>query len=299
MSIFPTLKPGQTIGVFAPSSYVEKVDIEASKALLEKRGYNVYIHPQTYARHGQMAGTDGEKIKAISALWERDDIHALWAAGGGNRALNLLNKLDLTRAKAAPKALIGFSDTTALLNAVYAHTGLITFHGPVFKSLHSYDPKYIDHCLMLLEGKIKQIQLDGAKTLRDGEAEGPLIGGCLSLFQYLVGTNDCPDLDGAILFLEDTGDHLSRFDRMFTHLQRMGVFESISGLILGEFHDVQEGARPFGFSLEEIALEYTNNSGFPVLFNAPLGHDKTLLTFPIGQVAKLSTSDILMQFIGV
>lgn len=144
--------PNQTIGVFAPSSYVEQEDIEASAALLEARGYSVFVHPQTYARHGQMAGTGAEKLAALHELYARADIDIIWAAGGGNRALNLLDQIDYAQVNASPKSLIGFSDVTALLNAVTAHTGQTTYHGPVFKQLHSLEASDLDQCLSLLSG---------------------------------------------------------------------------------------------------------------------------------------------------
>ncbi len=292
----PPLNPGDCIGVFAPSSYVVQEDIEKSKVLLENKGYSVFVHPQTYARHGQMAGTDEEKISALYDLWEREDIKAIWSAGGGNRALNLLGKINFERLKAAPKPLIGFSDICPLLNAITAHTSLTTYHGPVFKALHSYEEHMIDQCLGTLAGKPQVIDLNPAEISREGTATGPLIGGCLSLFQYLVGTKDCPPLDGALLFLEDTGDHISRFDRMFAHLARHRVFERISGLILGEFHDLQNSARPFGFTLEECITEYTNHLNIPIVTNVPFGHGTQLPTFPIGQSATLDTKLLTLSF---
>lgn len=285
----PALKPGDTIGVMAPSSYVEKADIEKSKALMEKRGYKVFIHPQTYERHHQSAGTHLQKTLALQGLWQRADIKAIWTAGGGNRALHLLDMINFKAAEGKPKILIGFSDVTALLNAYHAHNGLITFHGPVFKELYQYPKAQIDHTLGILAGEKAEYPIKKAKILREGKAKGKLIGGCLSLFQYLNETKDAARCDGALLFLEDAGDHLSRIDRMFAHLKRQGVFEKISGLILGEFLDMQDGKRPFGFTMEEMIAEYTEGLDIPVILNAPFGHGKTLYTFPVGCQAALDT----------
>lgn len=292
-----TLSPGDTIGVFAPSSYVEQIDIEASAALLEARGYKVFIHPQTYMRlrDTQIAGTTSQKISALYELYENKDIKAVWAAGGGNRALNLLDDIDYGRLMAQPKPLIGFSDTTALLNAITAHTGIRTVHGPVFKSLHSLEAHYVDQCLALLSGEAQSISLSGATVINHGAATGMLTGGCLSVFQYLAGTKDCPDLKGALLVLEDTGDHISRFERMFTHLQRQGVFQHIGGLILGEFHDLQDGTRPFGISVENIAEEVSEKHDIPVLINAPFGHGHAQSSLPIGAVLTLDTQDLKLS----
>ena len=283
------LKPGHKIGVMAPSSFVEREDIEKSSAALEESGYKIFIHPQTYARDNQSAGSAQEKLDALHALYADDSIDAIWAAGGGNRALYLLDDLDYDLIAKNPKPLIGFSDVTALLNAVYAHTGIAGWHAQVFKHLHDF--KQLDETLAALSGEKSGIPLDQSEIIQPGKAEGALIGGCLSLFHYLPGTNDCPNLQGAILLLEDCGDELSRFDRMFAHMKRMGVFEQIGALILGEFHDVKDGARPFGFSLKDVALEALDGRDIPLLINAPFGHGQNLLPFAIGEAVTLDTED--------
>jgi muramoyltetrapeptide carboxypeptidase len=290
----PPLLPGDTIGVMAPSSYVEKDDIESGKALLEERGYKVFIHPQTYGRYNQSAGTHAQKLDALHALYADKTIKAIWTAGGGNRALYLLEHLDYALIKTNPKYLVGFSDVTALLNAVTAHTGQVTIHGSVFKNIARNSE--IDEILLLLSGKNYVLDLKSTQIIQEGVAKGPLVGGNLSLFVNLCGTKDCPALDGAILFLEDCGDEISRFDRMLCQLRRLGVFEKISGLLLGDFFDLRDGARPFGFSLEDIIREILSDSGIPTIMNAPFGHGKTLSPLPIGAPATLDTKAKKMHF---
>ena len=289
-----SLKPGDMIGVMAPSSFVEQSDIEKSKAVLEERGYNIFIHEQTYARHHQSAGTTEEKLDALHELYVRENVKAIWAAGGGNRALYLLEGLDYDLITKNPKPLIGFSDITAPLNAIYANTGIAGYHAQVFKHLHDFDQ--LDDTLDVLTGKSASMLLDQSEILNPGNASGVLLGGCLSLFHYLPGTNDCPNLQDAILFIEDTGDELSRFDRMFAQMKRMGVFEQISALVLGEFHNVKDGARPFGFTLKDIALELTEGFDIPVVMNAPFGHGDNLLPLPIGRKATLDTHKKILNF---
>lgn len=284
----PALKPGQKIGVFAPSSYVEKSDIEKSKAVLEKRGYEVFIHPQTYERLNQSAGTHLQKALAFQGLWQRDDIDVLWAAGGGNRCLHLLESLNFKALKAKSKILIGFSDVTALLTAVYTHTGLTVFHGPVFKNLHRYGQ--LDHCLNLLGGKNAPYPAEDFKVISEGAASGPLIGGNLSIFQYLPQMLPGAFWRGAILFLEDCNEELSKIDRMFLYLKRTGILENTAGLICGQFTEMRETGRPYGFTLPDIVREHTENFDIPVIMNAPFGHGQALFTLPVGHTAVLTTS---------
>ena len=285
----PALKPGDTIGVMAPSSYVEKDDIEKSKALLEKRGYKVFVHPQTYERKNQSAGDELQKTLALQGLWQRTDINAIWAAGGGNRAMHFMDSINFNAIKKKPKIFIGFSDVTALLNGIYANTGLTTFHGPVFKQVHKHAE--LDHLLGLLSGQKASYDLKGAETVHSGKAQGKLIGGNLSLFQYLPQTLPGKFWKNSILFLEDAGDELSRFDRMFLHLKRIGVLKDIKALLLGDFSVSKDSGRPYGFSLEDLVHEYTDELNIPVVMNAPFGHGKNLYTFPIGVKAEINTEN--------
>lgn len=283
----PALNPGDTIGVMAPSSYVEDIDIKKSKALLEKKGYNVFIHPQTWEREHQSAGSHLQKTLALQGLWQREDIKAIWAAGGGNRSLHLLNSINFEAMKRSPKIFIGFSDVTTLLNGIYAHTGITTYHGPVFKHLHKN--KQIEHLLGLLSGEQTDYPLDNAVTIQEGKASGPLIGGNLSLFQYLPSTLPGKFWQDGLLFLEDCNEELSKIDRMILHLKRLGVLSEIKGLIFGEFTGLKETGRPFGYTLDDIIREHTADLDIPVIMNAPFGHGKAFYTFPIGENAALNT----------
>ncbi len=293
----PALNPGDTIGVMAPSSHVEKAEIEKSKAVLEKRGYKVFVHPQTWERHNQSAGTELQKNLALQGLWQRKDINAIWAAAGGNRALHFMDSINFKAMEKNPKIFIGFSDVTVLLNGIHANTGITTFHGPVFKQVHSYPQ--MDHLLDLLSGKKVSYPLKDAKTLKSGKAQGRFIGGNLSLFQYLPGTLPGKFWKNALLFLEDTGDEMSRYDRMFLHLKRTGVIKDIKGLIIGEFRISKDSGLAYGFSLDDILLELTEGHDIPVITNAPFGHGKTLYTFPIGTKASLDTDSRQLKLLEV
>ncbi|MGB0718969.1 MAG: S66 peptidase family protein [Bdellovibrionales bacterium] len=271
----------KTIGVFAPSSYIEKDDIDTAAAVVKAYGLDVFVHPQTYARYNQSAGTQAEKLAALHDLYRDDLIDIIWAAGGGNRALHIVDDIDYDFIAAHPKPMVGFSDVTALLNAITAKTGIINYHGPVFKSLPQHQ-----ELEAFLSGDFT-MPLGDAKIINAGHAEGTLFGGNLSLFQYLPQTikGDWPD--GAILFLEDCNEELSRIDRMLLHLKRLGVFARAAGLVFGQFTDLQDSTRPFGFSLEDIIREHTCGLDIPIIMNAPFGHGAQNVPFAIGASAHL------------
>lgn len=289
----PFLKTGDRIGIMAPSSYVEKADIEAGAAVLKKHGFDVFIHPQTYERLHQSAGTNEQKRDAFHDLVSDADIKAIIFAGGGNRALHLLDHLDFALIRENPKIYMGFSDNSVLLNAITARTGIITYHGPVVKRLPTNT--HIDFNIRLLKGEETTIPLGKAEYLHKGHAEGWLMGGNLSAFRRLMGTTEMPDATGAILFLEDTGEELSRIDADLCFLRRSGLFDKIGGLIFGQFSHLQDTGRPFGFTFENIVAEHTAGLKIPMLINAPFGHVDDFYALPIGQKVKLDGS--VLKFI--
>jgi len=288
----PFLKLGDTIGIMAPSSYVEKADIEAGCTALHKHGFKTFVHPQTFERLNQSAGTSEQKAAALHDLIKNPDIAAIIFAGGGNRALHLLDHLDFDLIRTHPKIYMGFSDSTALLNAIQARTGIITYHGPVAKRLATNSD--LDFNLRLLKGEETVIPLTGSTVLHKGHAEGWLIGGNLSVFRRLCGTTEMPDATGAILFLEDTGEETSRLDAELCALRRCGLLNKISGLILGQFTDLKDTGRPFGFTFEDIVAEHAKDLRIPVTINAPFGHGNTLTVFPIGQKAKFDGTTLTL-----
>jgi muramoyltetrapeptide carboxypeptidase len=284
------LKKGDTIGIFSPSSYVEKDQILKAKKLLEDAGYNIVLHPQYKMRYNQSAGTHNDKINALHELFNDKEINAIFTAGGGNRALHLLDDIDYKLIENNPKILMGFSDVTVLINAIYKKTGLITFHGPVVKSI----PKLKNHfnfTLELLSGNKAEYPLENSSALKNGNATGKLIGGNLSVFQYLLATKYAPDTNKAILILEDVNEELSRIDRMLLHIKRTGALENISGIICGEFSNASDTGRPFGFSLNDLLLEHTDGYDIPIITDAPFGHGDKLYTMPIGGEVELNANE--------
>ncbi|MBX2834067.1 MAG: LD-carboxypeptidase [Micavibrio sp.] len=289
------LKKGDCIGVFAPSSYVEKSDIEASAAALEKRGFRALIHPQTYLRYNQSAGLVQDKLEAFYSLLNNSDVKAIWAAGGGNRALHFIDHIDFKRCESAEKPLIGFSDVTVVLNALYAHCGLAGYHAPVFRQLHT--SQNLDTTLAALTGDLSAASLDlkDAKFLNKGVATGPLIGGNLSLFQYLPQTLPNNFWNGGILFLEDCNEELSHIDRMLLHLKRLGVFNDVKGIVLGEFTGLKDSARPYGFTLGDIFKDSFEELNIPIVAGGSFGHAQKNSPLIVGATYTLDSTKLKLR----
>ncbi|MCM2343685.1 MAG: LD-carboxypeptidase [Alphaproteobacteria bacterium] len=291
MSSFPTLNIGDTIGIMAPSNRTDRQKVDDAVRVLESMGYKVKVHPQTYMQYYASAGTATDKVAAFHDLWADPDVKAIMAARGGNQSADMLPDLDYAALAAQPKVLIGFSDVTALLVAINKNSDLVTFHGPLLNSVLTMDQGQLSQCFRLLSGHQKTIDLTGAQEVRAGQGQGRLIGGNLSVLCSLMGTPHQPDFDGALLFLEDIGDELSRINRFFLQLKLAGVFNKISGLIVGDFsHMTDTGRILFERPVKDIIAHHTQGTTFPIVTDAPFGHDDDLITLPIGAQATLTTT---------
>ena len=280
-----SLKKGDTIGVFAPSSRADRAKVDLSADFLRQAGYNVYIHPQTYAAHNQSAGTTQEKLDAFHDLLRNPDIKAIFAAAGGNRSGYMLPDIDYDLVRDNPKILVGFSDVTALLVGLNTTTGLVTFHGPDMGRLYRMPPDQQTQLLDLLSGKT-DFTFDGADTITAGTITGKLVGGNLSLLTSLTGTPWQPDYKDSIVFVEDCNDQTSRYDRMLLQLSNAGAFGDAGGIIAGEFTTGTDSGNSFGFGLKEIFQYHAVENDLTVVtMDVPFGHGDNLFTIPIGAEA--------------
>ncbi len=271
------LKPGDKIGIVAPSSYHDVEKLRPAVGFLTDKGFEVIFHPQTALKNGQFAGTPQQKVDAIHDYFTNPDIKAIFCTCGGNGAIHLLDKIDYKLIAENPKIFIGFSDITLLLNAISAKTGLVTFHGPTLTRIDKIEPRWREQMITLLTGESNGIEID--TDLPD--ATGTLYGGNLSVMQALIGTPYAPVMDNAILLLEDINDHLSRYDRMLAHMKHSGWLKSLNAIILGDFLKSQDNPeRPFGVNIKEITANQAAN--IPILDNFPIGHGAQLCTLPIG-----------------
>ncbi|MCF8063385.1 MAG: LD-carboxypeptidase, partial [Deltaproteobacteria bacterium] len=231
----------------------------------------------------------------LHTMFARPEVKAVFCARGGYGCLRLLPRIDLSLIRARPKIFVGYSDVTALLWGLHAATGLVSFHGPVVKGLHGETVQDLERLLRWIceAGEPPEIDLlPGGRVIREGRATGPVFGGNLSLVSHLVGTPFMPDLDGAILFLEETHEPLYRIDRMLTHLALGGVFERLSGFLLGEFdgdHSVED--------LLALLMEHLSPLDIPVVAGLPVGHGNRNLPLPIGLPALLDTGGMRLSWL--
>ncbi len=296
------LKPGDTLGLIAPGSYISEDELKDSIENLEKLGYKVIYDERILSKTGYLAGDDKARAEELNSMFANSKVDGIICARGGYGCARILPMLDYNLIKNNPKILIGYSDITALLNGIYAETGLITFHGPVgISSFNEFSVTYFNEVLVHPE---KDLILISAKnedekektevqTIVSGKAQGELVGGNLSVLNSLIGTKYDFNGEGKIIFLEEIGEEPYRIDRMLTQLIQSGKFEKASGIAMGVFKNCEPKEKDpsfsTSFSLMEVLFDRLSNLNIPVIYGLSFGHIKNKFTLPVGIKAELDT----------
>jgi muramoyltetrapeptide carboxypeptidase len=289
----PALRPGDRVAVIAPASAFDRPSFEAGLALLAAR-YRVEHSPGLFARHRYLAGDDERRLAELLAALQDPQVRAVLCARGGYGATRLLAGLAARGVHPPAKPLVGFSDITAL-HLWMQRNGHRSIHGPVLTQLARLPADTVPHLFSLLESSSPPAPLEGTATYVGGRAEGPLLGGNLSVLSRLLGTTCMPAPDGAILLLEDTGERPYRLDRMWTHLTLMGLFERISGVVLGEFTGCEE--RDADYSSADVLRELATAAGVPCAAGFPIGHGAVNEPVPLGARVRLDADDRRLTFL--
>ena len=300
----PRLAPGARVALVAPSGpLLERDDLIRAVALAEALGFAPELGDHAANRHGYLAGRDEERLADLQHAIADPRIDAVWCLRGGYGVTRILDRLDLSPLRARPKALVGFSDITALLLAAYTSAGLVTFHGPVARRpMTAFTRRGFERALTspAANGPLETPSApDGVLvptahrivTLAEGKAAGPLVGGNLSLLHCLIGTPWFPRLDGAILFLEDVNEKLYAVDRMMAHLRSIGALAKLAGVAVGRFTSLTRGSADGALGLDEVLGTYLGPLGVPVAAGFPIGHIADQWTLPIGVRAELDATN--------
>jgi muramoyltetrapeptide carboxypeptidase len=261
--------------------------------LLESWGYRVKTAPNLYGEYHQFSGTDSQRASDLQFLINDPEVDAIIAARGGYGCVRIIDRLDLQLLHSKPKWIIGFSDMTVLHGHLHRHLGLATLHAPMMYSMAENRtlPVAIESLLNTLKGDGIAFNVDAHPNNRNGEAEGILVGGNLSLLYGLAGTASDIDTRGKILFLEDLDEYLYHIDRMLMQLKRSGKLSGLKGLIIGGMSDMKDNVVPFGKTAEEIIAEAVAEYAYPVCMGFPAGHIADNRALVLGASYKFNVSE--------
>ena len=318
------LNMGDKIGLVAPS-FPFPVDGVGSadyvrqyldgKSEIEKMGFVLVEGKNLKKSRWWMGGIPQERAEDINLMFANPEIKAIIAHDGGNATIDILEHLDFDLIKNNPKPFIGFSDITTILVELFTKTGLVGFH----MGLLSYTLGYVWHKIINNEITLRRGREIYLKVLastqpvrllpkftnweswRGGKAEGSLFGGNLSMLVSLIGTKYFPpinELRSAILFWEIDNTQSYRIHKGLYQLKYFGVFDVISGMIVGKLPDI----KPTGWDAlynptpREILMDIVKDYTFPILGEVDFGHKNINIPMPIGINTKIDADDLNIEF---
>jgi len=323
------LKKGDKIGVFTPSTPAPSLfpnRYERGLNCLKRMGFEIVEGENASKKEAYRSASVTARANELNNLIRNNQIKAIISSIGGTNSNSLLPYIDYESLRNDPKAIIGYSDVTAILLGIYAKTGLTTFYGPaIVPSFGEYPDmltdgkRFFENVLMGMKSapyKLeapekwtderidwrtqdrpkKMVENSGWKCLRNGKAEGKLIGGNLNTMAGFLKSNYFPNLKNAILFIEDSAKDMAMEERLFSMLKLAGVFDEINGLIVGKHEQFNDLGAPF--SLDDLLLEVIGDRReFPILTNVDIGHTFPSHVFPVGINVELDAKHGEIKFL--
>lgn len=288
----PALLPGDTVGIVAPASNIDRTALDAGCEMLRQLGYKPYYLESIFERDLYFAGSVERRVGELEHMFSNREVRAVLCARGGYGANYLLPHLDLAKILAHPKPFIGYSDITTLLTWFTDH-GLVTFHGPMatkdFAVANGVD---LASWKGALQGASEyQFVASEARTLVAGDTDGILYGGCLSMLVASLGTPYEIQTQNTLLFLEDVNAKPYQVDRMLMQLKLAGKFQHVRGILFGEMLDC---AQPGGqdYTMEQVIERALRDVAVPIAYGLASGHVRSgNRTLPFGVLGAMHAGD--------
>ncbi|MDQ2872741.1 MAG: LD-carboxypeptidase [Candidatus Eremiobacteraeota bacterium] len=287
----PALRKGDVVALVAPSGPLAAAsELDRACDVVRALGFEPRVAANAGLRDGYLAGSDERRAADFNAAARDPKIRGIFAVRGGYGAMRILDAVDYSALRADPKVVLGFSDVTALLNAVTQRAGIVTFHGPV-AALSAFTPFVIEALYRAVSSAepIGTLQMPDTVAIAPGRASGRLCGGNLSLLTALSGTPYAVDFNNALLFFEDVDEAPYRIDRMLTQLRLSGTIQRAAAILIGQCRGCHVDAEHV---YAEMPLARTlhgrlHDLAVPVLSGASIGHIEEQWTIPIGVPATL------------
>ncbi|WSA42663.1 LD-carboxypeptidase [Streptomyces sp. NBC_01808] len=284
------LGPGDRVAVVAPSGGFPRRELDAGVEVLRGWGLDVVVHPTAYGEHdtlSYLAADDAARARDFERAWCDPEVAAVFSGSGGYGAHRMLDHVDWAALRAAgPKVYVGFSDATALHEAIATHLGVATLHGPMPAwAPFAADDTTREHLRRTLfePATVQRLTSPGARALVPGLARGVTLGGCVSLLAAGLGTAGArAGAAGGILLIEDVAEEDYRLDRILTQLRRSGWLTGVAGVVCGTWED----SGPYE-DVRAVLADRLGDLGVPVLEGLDFGHGVPALTVPLGVPAVL------------
>jgi muramoyltetrapeptide carboxypeptidase len=288
----PALRPGDTVGIVAPASNIQREALLSGCDVLRRLGYEPVYSESIFERDLYFAGTLDRRIAEFEEMFLREDVRAIVCARGGYGSNYLLSRLDPSKIATHPKILVGYSDITSLLTCFCDSARFVTFHGPMVTKDFAHDdgvdlPSWKAALSGVASYELVADADSGVSPLSAGSTEGILYGGCLSILVASLGTPHEIHTDGTILFLEDVNAKPYQVDRMLMQLRESGKLKAVKGIVFGEMLDCLQSPTQ-DYTLQEVVLRVIGDLGIPIAWGLRSGHvTRRNVTVPLGVRASL------------
>lgn len=276
------------LAIISPATFTKTYDAEMVKRQLNEYGYEPVYGAHAFDQNRFAAGTDEHRAQDIMWAFTDTSIDAIMALRGGYGSARLLDKLNYRKIKSNPKPLFGFSDITALQLALWKKSQIISYTG-IQASFFQQPLEPVLSELFKTYAKKMPITFNGLPALCTGKTSGRLLGGTLSVLTSLIGTPYMPDFKDAVLLIEDIKEEPYKIDRMLTQLRLAGIFNQISGVVIGQFHDCISKDALDG-TVQEVILDHFQSLNKPTVTDIQYGHHHGQFILPIGSMVELDAT---------
>lgn len=297
------LKKGGKIAITSPASTTNMWEISSTINTYKKLGCEVVIGNTIRQQKNQyryFSAPDEHRANEFMEFILDKSIDAIICGRGGYGTGRILRMLNYEDIKHNPKIIIGFSDITLLLLAIYKMTGLVTYHGPVATiNLNNFTLNHLQNAIFAKE-KYEVINIPNIQIINDGIVEGEITGGNLTMITSSLGTPYEIDTTNKLLFIEDVAENTYQIDRMLTQLYNANKLQNASAFIFNSFKNINI-RRPFypnkGYTIKEVIEQIVKPLNKPLIYGFEFGHENNMITLPIGLKSKLDTKNKTFQFI--
>lgn len=307
------LNKGDTIGLIAPGWLITEEQLQQSIDQVSQLGFVPFYTERILGKSGYFSGTDEQRATDLNEMFSNPQIKGIICANGGYGCTRILDLINYQMIKDNPKVIMGYSDVTALLNAINQKTGLVTFHGPISRTIkYDYSSSQFEKVVknpqkkLIIESYPEYPEKSGESaaynryTITSGKAKGKLIGGNLTLITSMIGTEYQLNFADKIVFIEDIGEEPYRIDRMLTQLIESGELQKASGIVFGILRgcDKSENSKaPNSFTLQEVIEDRIKPLNIPAVYGLSFGHLNNNFTIPIGVKAELDADKMTIELL--